>query len=124
MQVITVPYATGFDHQQIADGVHYNFSRCLQRLEPALQSLPIVGMGHSLGCLLHVLIASRYPVQHAGNVFMSFNNRPVTEAIPFLSQFISPGAAFLAPVLRGLESCNAVAWLCCWAAAACLYTWP
>ena len=35
--VVTVPYATGFDHQQIADSVHYGFTRCLQRLEPALQ---------------------------------------------------------------------------------------
>ena len=35
-----------------------------------VQSLPIVGMGHSLGCLLQLLIGSRYPVQNAGNVLM------------------------------------------------------
>ena len=95
-----MPYATGFDHQQIADQVHFNFQRCMQRLEPQLQALPIMGMGHSLGSLLQLLIGSRYPVQHAGNCFISFNNRPVTESIPFLTQFISPGAAFLAPVLQ------------------------
>lgn len=100
LQVVTVPYATGFDHQQIADQVHFNFQRCMQRLEPQLQTLPIMGMGHSLGSLLQLLIGSRYPVQHAGNCFISFNNRPVTEAIPFLTQFISPGASFLAPVLQ------------------------
>ena len=61
-----MPYATGFDHQQIADQVHFNFQRCMQRLEPPLQNLPVLGMGHSLGSLLQLLIGSRYPVQHAG----------------------------------------------------------
>lgn len=35
-------------------------------------------MGHSLGALLHALIGSRYPIASAGNVLMSYNNRPAT----------------------------------------------
>jgi hypothetical protein len=40
--------------------------------------LPRYGVGHSLGALLHALIASRYPITSAGNVLMSFNNKPAT----------------------------------------------
>jgi hypothetical protein len=43
------------------------------------------GVGHSLGALLHALIASRYPISSAGNALMSYNNRPATgEPLPLL----------------------------------------
>lgn len=40
------------------------------------------GVGHSLGALLHALIGSRYPIASAGNVLMSYNNRPATGEPP------------------------------------------
>lgn len=73
-----MPYATGFDHLRLADEVHFKFERCLKALGPAAIRLQRFGVGHSLGALLHALIGSRYPIASAGNVLMSYNNRPAT----------------------------------------------
>ena len=51
---------------------------CPQALGPQAIQLPRYGVGHSLGALLHCLIGSRYPIVSAGNVLMSYNNRPAT----------------------------------------------
>ena len=48
--------------------------------------LPIYGIGHSMGCKLHLLIGSLFKVERAGNILISFNNYPVTKAIPFGEQ--------------------------------------
>ena len=49
--------------------------------------LPIYGMGHSMGCKLHLLIGSLFAVDRAGNILISFNNYTAREAIPFMQQF-------------------------------------
>lgn len=50
--------------------------------------LPIYGIGHSMGCKLHLLIGSRFPkVERAGNIFISFNNYAARDAVPFIEQF-------------------------------------
>lgn len=54
----------------------------MRTLGPYVEDLPVYGVGHSLGALIHLLISSRYAVQRAGNVFMSFNNKPATEVGP------------------------------------------
>ena len=48
--------------------------------------LPVYGIGHSMGCKLHLLIGSLFNVERAGNILISFNNYPVTKAIPFGEQ--------------------------------------
>ena len=50
--------------------------------------LPIYGMGHSMGCKVHLLIASLYSVERAGNILISFNNYPARKSIPLLEQFV------------------------------------
>lgn len=42
--------------------------------------------------------------QRAGNALMSFNNRPATDSIPFLTPFIAPSARFLGPVLEQMAT--------------------
>jgi hypothetical protein len=39
-------------------------------------NLPIYGLGHSMGCKVHLLINSLWQVERAGNIYMSFNNYP------------------------------------------------
>ncbi|KAK9800800.1 hypothetical protein WJX73_006739 [Symbiochloris irregularis] len=102
--IIATPFPTGFNHLDIADEAHFGFERALNLLQgsdPQLSdpSMPIFGLGHSLGSLVHLLIGCRYPVQRAGNIFLSFNNRPATEALPQISPFLGPGAAFMGPIL-------------------------
>ncbi|XP_050889164.1 uncharacterized protein LOC127131561 [Lathyrus oleraceus] len=73
--VIATPYASGFDHFFIADEVQFKFDRCYRTLQETVKELPIFGVGHSLGSLVHLLIGSRYAVQRSGNVLMAFNNK-------------------------------------------------
>lgn len=102
--VVATPYATGFDHLRTVDEVYFKYSRCVKALGPTVQMLPSYGVGHSLGSLLHVLMCSRYVVPRTGNVLMSFNNRPATDSIPFLSPFIAPSARALGPILSQLAT--------------------
>lgn len=78
-QVIATPFNTGFDHLRTADEAQYKFDSTMRSLGSYAEDLPVYGVGHSLGTLIHLLISSRYAVQRAGNVFMSFNNKPATE---------------------------------------------
>ena len=102
LQVIAAPFPTGFNHSSIADLLHYKLERCKKAL--GRSNLPVYGMGHSLGSLLHLLIAVQYPVQRAGCILMSFNNKDVLESIPFFAPFLGPGARALGPVLSQVRS--------------------
>uniref|UniRef100_A0A061SAJ2 Uncharacterized protein n=1 Tax=Tetraselmis sp. GSL018 TaxID=582737 RepID=A0A061SAJ2_9CHLO len=106
--VIATPYQTNFDHLRIADETQFRFDCAYRALASETSGLPIYGVGHSLGSLVHLLICTRYTVNRAGNALLSFNNRPATDSIPFLSPFIAPGAQMLFPVLQQLVSSPAV----------------
>jgi hypothetical protein len=74
------------DHQAIARNVLNRFETACDRLIRQQQlppHLPIYGIGHSMGCKLHLLINSRYPVERVGNALISFNNFPIDRSIPF-----------------------------------------
>jgi hypothetical protein len=89
--VIATPFVNTLDHTAIAKSVLLNFERALERLHDnsALRKryLPIYGIGHSMGCKLHLLIGSLLPVERAGNILISFNNYAAREAIPLIEQF-------------------------------------
>lgn len=113
-----MPYATSFDHLRVADEVHFKFERCLKALGPQAIMLRRYGVGHSLGALLHALIASRYPIVSAGNVLMSFNNRPATgqsvcqllQASHALISAARSPAALWHCALRSYCGCDIVGW--------------
>jgi len=90
------------DHQAVAEQVVEIFYRGLAVLKRSYfrtqPSLPIYGLGHSMGCKLHLLIGSLYEIRRAGNVFMAFNNFPIRRSIPLADQFLS-----LSPVLEEIE---------------------
>lgn len=92
--IVATPFVNTFDHTEIAQSVLQSFDRTLKALQPRLKSyLPIYGIGHSMGCKLHLLIGSLFSVDRAGNVFISFNNYAAREAVPLvdqLTQFLSP----------------------------------
>ncbi|MGC1249201.1 MAG: DUF1350 family protein [Spirulinaceae cyanobacterium] len=92
---IATPFLnTSLDHGAIARSVLNRFETIIERLEnQAILTkgyLPIYGIGHSMGCKLHLLIGSLYTVKRAGNILISYNNYPVRRAIPFLDQFAIP----------------------------------
>lgn len=73
---------------------------CVQAFDTTVQQLrstsdaaavppdvPVHGVGHSNGSLMHLFISSLQPGSVASNVLMSYNNKEVGDAIPI------PGAA-------------------------------
>jgi hypothetical protein len=89
--IIATPFLNTFEHGAIARDVLNRFEYTLDRLHKSdrlkTRYLPIYGIGHSMGCKLHLLIGSLYEVERAGNILISFNNYPVTRAIPFVDKF-------------------------------------
>lgn len=103
--IIATPFVNTFDHQAIAQTVYRNFNRAVATLlETTLRrrSLPIYGIGHSMGCKLHLLIGSLYPVERAGNILISFNNYAARDAVPLVDQvssiFAQVSTLFASPV--------------------------
>lgn len=90
--VVASPFVNTFDHAAIAQTVYRNFNRTLEwLLENRLRQryLPIYGVGHSMGCKLHLLIGSLFPVERAGNIFMAYNNYAARDAVPMMEQVTS-----------------------------------
>ncbi len=105
--VVATPFINTFDHEAIAEDVITRFEGTLKRLyssgELSGAHLPIYGVGHSMGCKLHLLIGSTYEVARSGNILMAFNNYPASQAIPFFDQVapnLMPFMAQVAPTLK------------------------
>ncbi|NEQ25842.1 MAG: DUF1350 domain-containing protein [Microcoleus sp. SIO2G3] len=88
--IIATPFVNTLDHAAIARDVLNRFETTLDRLQATnvlrKRYMPIYGVGHSMGCKLHLLIGSLFKVERAGNILISFNNYPATRAIPFVEQ--------------------------------------
>jgi len=100
--VVATPFINTFDHATIAKDVLITFEQGLHYLhrQRGLGYLPIYGLGHSMGCKVHLLINSlplsqSQGAERAGNILMCFNNYPARRSIPLLDQVIqfSPNLA-------------------------------
>jgi Protein of unknown function (DUF1350) len=92
--IIATPFINTLDHKAIAIAALQQFENTLAKLNRSqdLRFLPIYGLGHSMGCKLHLLIGSLFEVERAGNILMSFNNFDADRAIPlaeWLNQSVS-----------------------------------
>jgi hypothetical protein len=87
--IIATPFLNDLNHNAIAQRALNRFETTYQRLGLFRRYLPIYGLGHSMGCKLHLLINSLYEVQRAGNLLISYNNYPAREAVPFVEQLNS-----------------------------------
>lgn len=101
--VIATPFVNTLDHIAIANSVLLNFERALERLRDSSSLrklyLPIYGIGHSMGCKLHLLIGSVLGAERAGNILISFNNYAAKDAIPLVEQLNSALAIEFTPLL-------------------------
>jgi hypothetical protein len=96
--VIATPFVNTFDHGAIARQVLLAFDRALDYLHDRAilrPSLPVYGLGHSMGCKLHLLINTVYAEPRAGNMLVSFNNYPARRSIPFLEQMLQIAPSFM-----------------------------
>lgn len=54
-------------------------------------ALPVVGIGHSCGALLQLLVTCLFPdTPRAANALISFNNKPVSDAVPGFEELVLP----------------------------------
>lgn len=85
--IVATPFVSNFDHGAIAANVLDRFEWCVEQLQMSRRLpsryLPIYGIGHSMGCKLHLLIGSLFDVDRAGNILISYNNYPARRSIPF-----------------------------------------
>ncbi|PSB56319.1 DUF1350 family protein [Chamaesiphon polymorphus] len=88
--IMATPFINTFDHRAIASEVYNRFEDTLELLQKRrylpTDNLPIYGLGHSMGCKLHLLIGSMYDVDRAGNILISFNNFSARDAVPLMGQ--------------------------------------
>jgi Protein of unknown function (DUF1350) len=88
--IIATPFINTFDHRAIASEVYNRFEDTLELIQKRrylpTDNLPIYGVGHSMGCKLHLLIGSLYDVDRAGNILISFNNFSARDAVPLMGQ--------------------------------------
>ena len=79
-------YLPAFDHQAQANEAWRGFRAARQAAEEASGgSLPVLRLGHSLGCKLH-LLAPDAGRACAALVTLSFNNYPAERSIPLLAE--------------------------------------
>jgi len=97
--VVATPYPLDFEYLETCDAILAKFEKAAIPLAREYGRLPVVGVGHSCGALLQLLITSLFPdTPRAGNAIISFNNKPASEAIPGFEQAIVPlVTAALAP---------------------------
>ena len=89
--VVATPYELSFDHLATCDAVLARFETIAGQLARTYGALPVVGIGHSCGALLQVLITSLFPdTPRAANALLSFNNKPITEAVPVFEEVVVP----------------------------------
>ena len=89
--VVATPYRLDFDYVRSCDSILSKFDSVAVELAAEYGPVPVIGLGHSCGALLQVLITSLFPdAPRAANVLISFNNRPAQQSIPGLEEFIGP----------------------------------
>jgi hypothetical protein len=87
--IVATPFLNTLDHTTIAQRVMRLSNLALDHMQDQIlhsRALPIYGMGHSMGCKLHLLIGSLFPQERSGNILISFNNYPARRSIPMLEQ--------------------------------------
>ncbi len=85
--IVATPYQLSFDHLQTCDEIIDKFERVAPGLAKTYGAVPVVGVGHSCGALLHMLITSLFPdTPRAANALISYNNRPVGDAVPLFEE--------------------------------------
>ncbi|MGB7415780.1 MAG: DUF1350 family protein [Thermosynechococcaceae cyanobacterium] len=92
--IIATPFETVVDHFGVVHSIATNFAAAQTKLHDSnrlKRFLPIYGLGHSMGCKLHLMLGSLYKIERAGNVLISFNNENAEQAIPF-AELLSPNA--------------------------------
>jgi hypothetical protein len=84
--IVATPFLNTFDHRQIALDVYRSYRLAENKL--FLDYFPVFGMGHSMGCKIHLLMDSWFDLHRQGNIFMAYNNYSAYRSIPFFENLV------------------------------------
>lgn len=105
--VIATPYSVTFKHAEAASSVVTKFDAALAGLRAgsnawaAPTGAPTHAVGHSMGALLHLLAAAVHAPPHASAVLLSYNNKPVADAVPVSLDGVAGGVRAALDALGG-----------------------
>lgn len=112
--IVATPFDLSLDYLATTAAIAEKWEAVETGLALDYGPLPIVGVGHSAGCIFHALTCCLFDdaSQKAGLVLISFNNKPIRDAIPAFEKIVTPlaksavnGEGALPDVLReALES--------------------
>ena len=87
--IITTPFNLVFNYVDLCAGLVEDSREAFSRV-PA--GLPVMGVGHSCGALMHTLLPVLYPQEcpRESNVLISWNNKPADAAIPQFESVVVP----------------------------------
>jgi hypothetical protein len=88
--ILAAAYSTDPNHRQLAEQVAHTLRQAQQQLD--LEHLPTFGLGHSLGCKLHILSCVQDPWirrSRRGNILMAYSNASFQDALPGGKQLLS-----------------------------------
>lgn len=89
--IVATPYQLDLDYVRSCDLILSKFDNIGSTLAAQYGPLPVIGVGHSCGALLHTLITCLFPgAPRAANVLISFNNKPASTAIPGFQELFIP----------------------------------
>ena len=89
--IVATPYRLDMDYLRSCDEILAKFDAVAVNLAGKYGPLPVIGLGHSCGALLQTLITCLFPnAPRAINILISFNNKPVSAAIPGFADFVVP----------------------------------
>ena len=89
--IVATPYRLDMDYLRSCDEILAKFDAVAVNLAGQFGPLPVIGLGHSCGALLQTLITCLFPnAPRAINILISFNNKPVSAAIPGFADFVVP----------------------------------
>ena len=95
--IVATPFTLSFDRLQTCDAILDRFEQVALPLARTYGALPVIGVGHSAGALLHVLITSLFPdTPRAANALISYNSLQVTDAVPLFEELVQPFFTYVA----------------------------
>jgi len=89
--IVATPFNLSFNYLATCDTVLEKFERIAPSLARQYGPVPVIGVGHSCGALLQLLITSLFPdTPRAANALISYNNKQVMEAVPLFEEVVTP----------------------------------
>eukprot|EP00178_Gracilaria_changii_P027325 TRINITY_DN864_c0_g1_i1.p1 TRINITY_DN864_c0_g1~~TRINITY_DN864_c0_g1_i1.p1 ORF type:complete len:400 (+),score=142.16 TRINITY_DN864_c0_g1_i1:103-1302(+) len=117
MVVVATAYDLSFDHVRAAEQVAREWERVESQLATEFGALPVVGVAHSLGCVIATLAQCLFDgsCERSANVFISFCCRDADAAVPLSARTLRDAARALQrvqqqPYAQQLRACCEQRW--------------